>query len=126
MILKKIIFISAFLFMFLFNFGFSINETHASTQGYDLNKIKETSENVSLESLGSLAKEYSIPILIVCVVLSGFLALGGIAFKPLKVAAGSLLGIGVLFFILVNYAPEIGGILISIVDGIMERVSGGA
>lgn len=124
MSLQKLIFTGLFLFTFLINFGFTAHEAHA--QGYDLNKIKQTSENVSVDSLGAAAKEYSIPILIACVVLSGFLALAGIAFKPLKVAAGSLLGIGILFFVLVNYAPEISGILISIVDGVMGRVTGGA
>jgi len=103
---------------------FSPEITSASTTGgYDLSEIEKTSENVSLDSLGALAKEYSIPILIVLVVLSGFSAL--IAFKPMKVVAGSLLGIGILFYILVNFAPQIVGIMMAIIDSIMSRVTGG-
>ncbi|MFS0783397.1 hypothetical protein [Bacillus sp. 1P06AnD] len=94
--------------------------------GYDLNKIKTTSEQVSIDSMGAMAKEYSIPIIVIVVVLSGFMALGGLVFKPLKLAAGSLLGIGILFFVLVNYAPEVAGIMISFVDNIMTRLTGGA
>lgn len=97
----------------------------ATTEGYDLSKIKETSENVTFDSLGALAMEYSIPILVTVVIISGILALLGIAFKPLRAAAMGLLGTGVVFFIGVNYAPQITGIMIAIVDGIMSRVSGG-
>ncbi|MEQ2529092.1 hypothetical protein WMO40_20670 [Bacillaceae bacterium CLA-AA-H227] len=105
---------------------FSPEITSASTTGgYDLSEIEKTSENVSLDSLGALAKEYSIPILIVLVVLSGFSALIGLAFKPMKVVAGSLLGIGILFYILVNFAPQIVGIMMAIIDSIMSRVTGG-
>lgn len=99
---------------------------NASTSGgYDLKDIEETSKNVSFDSLGSLAKEYSIPILVVLVVLSAFAALLGFIFKPMKVAAGSLLGIGIVFYLMVNFAPQIVGILMAIVDSIMSRVTGG-
>lgn len=97
----------------------------STTEGYDLNAIKQTSENVSLDSLGVLAKEYSIPILVIIVILSGFTALLGLIFKPLKAVAGTLLGIGILFFVLVNYAPQIVGILIALVESVMNRVTGG-
>lgn len=93
--------------------------------GYNLSDIKETSENVNLDSLGALAKEYSVPILVILVVLAGFSALLGFAFKPMKVAAGSLLGIGIVFYLMVNFAPQIVGIMMAILDSIMSRVTGG-
>lgn len=96
----------------------------ATTSGYDLNKVKEAQENVSIDSLMVAAKEYSLPILITIVVISGFTALGGLVFKPLKAAAGSLLGVGIVFFVLVNFAPQIVGIMISVVNSIMERITG--
>lgn len=94
------------------------------TEGYDLSKIKETSENVDFESLGALAKGYSIPILVVLVVLSGFSALLGLFYQPMKLAAGSLLGIGLVFYIAVNFAPQIVGIMMAIVNAVMLSVSG--
>lgn len=94
------------------------------TKGYDLSKVKETSENVNFESLGALAKEYSIPIFVVLVVLSGFSALLGLFYKPMKLAAGSLLGIGLVFYIAVNFAPQIVGIMMAIVNAVMLSVSG--
>lgn len=122
--MRKLLFVLG-AFLLIFELGiFASNETYAATEGYDLNKIESTAENVSLDSLGVMAKEYSVPILVVAVVLSGFLALGGIVFKPLKVASGSLLGVSVLFFVIVNYAPELAGIMISVVDSVMDRVTG--
>ncbi|MGA5692692.1 hypothetical protein [Cytobacillus pseudoceanisediminis] len=120
---KFLIALGAFLLSIQLNF-FITGAAHASTEGYDMNKIQNTADNVSLDSLGAAAKEYSVPILVITVILSGFLALGGIVFKPLKLAAGSLLGIGILFFSLVNYAPELAGIMISIVDSVMDRITG--
>ncbi|WP_019156875.1 hypothetical protein [Robertmurraya massiliosenegalensis] len=96
----------------------------ASTVNIDVDSVKATSENVSLDGMMSLAKEYSIPILIVLVVLSGFSALIGLAFKPAKILAGSLLGMGLLFFLLVNFAPQIVGIMMAAVDSVMSRVTG--
>lgn len=125
---KKIFTVSLFALSFalLLTFGLPMNQASASSSEIDFDKVRNTSQNVTLDGTLAVAKEYSIPILIVSVVISGFLALGGIMFKPLKLAASSLLGIGILFFILVNYAPQIAGVLISIVDGVVNRVSGGA
>ncbi|MEK5217736.1 hypothetical protein [Psychrobacillus sp. FSL H8-0487] len=97
----------------------------STTEGYDLSTIRETSENVSLDSLGVLAKEYSIPILVIMVIIAGFSALLGLIFKPLKAVAGSIFGIGIVFYLLVNFAPQITGVLISVVDSVMNRVTGG-
>lgn len=107
--------------------GVGIKERTVSTrtEGYDLSKIRETSENVDFESLGALAKEYSIPIFVILVVLSGFSALLGLVFQPMKLAAGSLLGIGILFYSLVNFAPQIVGIMMAIIDTVMLSLSGG-
>jgi uncharacterized membrane protein YphA (DoxX/SURF4 family) len=114
-------------FVFLLNFVAVPNEVLATSvsEGYDLNKIEQTSQNVSVDSLGVMAREYSIPIVVISVVLSGFMALAGLVFKPLKLAAGGLFGITILFYIMVNYAPEISGIIISVVDSIVSRISGG-
>lgn len=97
----------------------------STTEGYDLSTIKETSESVSLDSLGVLAKEYSIPILVILVIVSGFTALLGLVFKPLKAVAGTVLGIGIVFFLLVNYAPQIVGIMIAVADSVVSRITGG-
>jgi hypothetical protein len=98
--------------------------TATTSGGYDLSQIDKASKNVTLDGLGALAKEYSIPILVVLVVLAAFSALLGFAFKPMKVVAGSLLGTGVLFYIMVNFAPQIVGIMMAIVDSVMSRVTG--
>lgn len=108
-----------------FSLSFFVPEiASANTGGYDISKVKETSENVDLDSLGALAKEYSVPIVIILVVLSGFSALLGLVFKPLKVVSGSLLGIGILFYVLVNFAPQIVGILLAVIESVMSRVTG--
>lgn len=96
----------------------------STTGGYNLDEIKDTSENISFDRLGALAKEYSVPILVVMVVLSGFSALLGFIFKPMKLAAGTILGIGILFYVMVNFAPQIVGIMMAIVDSIMSRITG--
>lgn len=121
------VWVSSFLalgFMFLFNFGV-VGIAEASTN-IDYEAIRNTDSNLSIDYLFGIATEYSVPILIGGIVLSGFMAVVGLVFKPLKMAAGGLFGTCIMFFILVNYAPEISGILISVVDGIMSRISGGA
>lgn len=120
--IKTILASSLCLWFILFASG---SEVSAAFNGLDLDLIKETSESFSLNSLFEIAKEFSIPILVGMVVLSGFSALLGLIFKPLKVVAGSLLGIGLVFFLLVNYAPQIVGIMIAFVRSVMSRITGG-
>lgn len=97
----------------------------STTEGYDLSTIKNTSENVSLDSLGVVVKEYSIPILVIMVIVSGFTALLGLVFKPLKAVAATVFGMGIVFYLLVNFAPQIVGVLIAVVDSVMSRIAGG-
>jgi hypothetical protein len=129
--MKKIwLALSAIFFLSFFN-GVLFGQTEVSASSLKSSvidaktkEVLDTSENVSLGNFIQVAEEYSIPILVVMVVISAFLALIGIIFKPLKAAAGGILGMSILFFVLVNYAPQIAGIMISIVDGIMSRITG--
>lgn len=102
-----------------------ITDATTTNSGYNLEEVQKASENISLDSIFALAKEYSIPILIIIVVLSGFSALLGLMFKPMKIVSGSLLGMGILFFILVNFAPQIVGIMMAVIDSVMSRITGG-
>lgn len=109
--------------MFFLNVGVPFVE---ASNGIDYDAVRNSSANLSVDELFNMSKEYSVPILIGGFVLSGFMAVAGLVFKPLKMAAGSLIGICLLFFILVNYAPTLAGVMISVVDGVMSRLSGGA
>lgn len=122
---KIVAVISMGIFLFLININLGLGTAEASMKS-SITEVQQTSQNVSLGGLIDIAEEYSIPILVVIVVVAAFMALLGIMFKPLKAAAGGLLGTGILFFILVNYAPQIAAILISIADGVMSRITGGA
>lgn len=102
-------------------------QTAAQTVGgYDISKIKDTSANVTLDSFIAAAQSFSLPVLIVVIVLSGFMAIIGLIFKPLKTAAITMLGMGMIFYILVNYAPQVLGILIGLCDSLMDVLTSSA
>lgn len=121
---KPLILVVSFVLMFLFNFIATPVEASTSFAEYDLNKIEQTAQNVDGDKLLNLAKEFSIPLLIVAMVLSVFLFLGGIIFKWMRVAAGSLFTSSIFFFIVVNWAPDLAGILIGAIDYVMGRITG--
>lgn len=99
--------------------------TNVESGGIDINAVQQTASTVSLESMIQSVQEFSVPILVILIILAAASAIGGLVYKPMRAAAGGFLGIGILFYVLVNNPEKIAGILISIGDGFMKIVTGG-
>lgn len=124
--MKKImVTLMAVILVTLISFAVTGDLASANT-GYDLDKVRQTSENVDAESIGKMAKGSSIPIMVTIIVIAAFVALVGIFFKKARAFAATMIGMVVIFFLLVNFAPEIAGILIGVVGNVMETLTGGA
>lgn len=68
-----------------------------------------------------LAKAYSIPLLVVSLLLAGiFLVLSVLFGRSLRQAAGGLVIAGIVAFILFNYAPQMAGFVLSLINSIFS------
>lgn len=100
------------------------SSTVGTTKTEDMDSMKEeirqTAENADFNSTVQKAREYSLPILVALVFIAIFLFLLGIFVPQMKVAAWTVFLGGIVFFVIVNYTEKIIGLLLAIVDWIME------
>lgn len=100
------------------------SSTAGTTKTEDMDSMKEeirqTAENADFNSTVQKAREYSLPILVALVFIAIFLFLLGIFVPQMKVAAWTVFLGGIVFFVIVNYTEKIIGLLLAIIDWIME------
>lgn len=100
----------------------SINQA----QSVDVEKKLEEMQvktSTAVEKLWLMAKAYSVPILIISFLAGAVFMLLSIFFgQAMKRVAGGIIGMGIIAFILFNYAPQLTGMVLSLVDIVLGDI----
>lgn len=99
-----------------------IDEARKGEVNLDAGEMTKSAEE-GTNKLWLIAKAYSLPGLVVALIVSAVMIFLSALFGPgLKRMAGGLIFASIVAFILINFAPEITGKILSVIDSLISTI----